>query len=127
MKKSIFIMAAVILAGIFIPPPAVLRAGVKMVWVAEYRVPGGPVIQGYWRPATKPGYVWVKGHLNRDGNWVPGHWKPVGPAPAGKIWVSGLWIGGCWQAGHWAPVKTGRHWVPGHYGRRGRWRAGHWR
>ena len=66
MKRSIFILSAVILAGILIPPPAVLRAGVKMVWVAEYCIPGGPVIKGYWRPAAKPGYLWVKGQLNRQ-------------------------------------------------------------
>jgi len=127
MKKRIFcicaITAAVILTGLL--PQSDCFAGPKKVWVPEHKIRAGVVVPGHWRPASKPGFVWVDG-VTVNGSWVAGYWKPVGPAPAGKIWVKGYWQNGKWHSGKWAPKKKGI-WVSGHYGRGGRWIPGRYK
>ncbi len=44
------------------------------VWVPGYW-DGTKWINGYWRPARKPGYIWVPGHYNKDGVWMRGKWE----------------------------------------------------
>jgi len=95
------------------------------VWVPEHTLANATVIPGHWRPARKPGFVWVAGRL--DGAlWVPGYWNPVGSTPVGKIWVKGNWRDGKWHTGRWAPHGKGK-WAPGHYSPKGRWIPGHYR
>ena len=95
------------------------------VWVPKHTLPDGTVIPGHWRPAKKPGFVWVAGHYDGD-VWIAGYWKPVGAPPANKVWKPGYWRNGKWHAGKWIRVKTGKKWIPGH-SRRGKWIPGHWR
>ena len=56
------------------------------------------------RPA--PGYVWVRGYHQWNGNayvWVPGRW--VLPPREHVVWVDGHWRhegrGWIWVEGHW--------------------------
>ncbi len=44
---------------------------------------------------AKCGKVWVDGHNNRDGKWIPAHWRH-------KRWVPGH-------------HNAGGKWVPGHF------------
>jgi len=127
MKKRIFVFGAIsavfILTGLLSPTDSI--AAQKKVWVPEHKVRTGTVIPGHWRPANKPGYVWVAGKT-ANGTWITGYWKPTGAIPAGKIWVKGYWQNGKWHNGRWAPKKKGT-WVPGHHGRGGRWIPGHYK
>lgn len=56
--------------------PARVPAG--RVWVSGRWV-GRAWVAGHWRPTERKGYVWVAGHHNRQGQWVPGRWKSTGP------------------------------------------------
>ena len=127
MKKRIFVICAIsaafILAGLLSQSDSI--AAPKKVWVPEHRVRPGTVIQGHWRPAAKPGFVWVEGNTS-SGVWVSGYWKPVGTAQAEKIWVKGYGQNGKWHDGRWASKKKGT-WVPGHHGPRGRWIPGRYK
>ena len=127
MKKKIFVIgllaAAFILTGLL--SQADSFAGPQKVWVPQHKLRTGSVLPGHWRPAAKPGFVWVTGNTV-EGVWGAGYWKPAGVAPAGKIWVKGYWQNGKWHAGRWHPKKKGT-WVPGHHGPRRRWIPGHYK
>ncbi len=127
MKKRTSVIGALVtaflLSGLLIQTDSI--AGIKKVWVPEHKIRNGTVITGHWRPAAKPGYVWIAGKT-ASGVWVAGYWKPAGTAPAGKIWVKGYWQNGKWHAGRWTAQKKGV-WVPGHHGRGGKWIPGHYR
>jgi hypothetical protein len=52
----------------------------------------------------RPGYVWVRGHWDRDGGawrWRPGYYEPT---RAGYIWVDGHWTA---QSGRWVWIRGG--------------------
>ncbi|MFH1037094.1 MAG: hypothetical protein V1789_00300 [PVC group bacterium] len=100
-------------------------AAADQVWVPEHATPDGTVVPGHWRPAGKPGFIWIDGRLDGP-NWVAGYWKPVGPAPVGKIWAAGYWRNSRWHDGRWVSTRKG-NWVPGHYGKHGRRIPGHYR
>lgn len=51
--------------------------------------------------------VWVPGHHDRYGRWIPGHYRHTHR--------------------HHHHHRYGRVWVPGHYNRYGRWVPGHYR
>lgn len=105
-------------------PTAPAPAG--QVWVPGHRGPDGYWVNGAWRPATRPGFVWVPAGTV-DGVWVRGTWRPVTLRP-GEVWVPGHWTpAGVWVDGHWRPAaRSGYAWEPGHW-RYGRWIPGFWR
>ncbi len=91
MKKRIFVICAIsaafILAGLLFQSDSI--AAPKKVWVPEHRVRPGTVIQGHWRPAAKPGFIWVAGNTSA-GVWVSGYWKPVGTPRRERSGVKGV-------------------------------------
>ncbi len=40
-----------------------------------YYAPPPPPAPVYYRPAPYGYRAWVRGHNNRNGEWVPGHWR----------------------------------------------------
>ncbi len=64
----------------------------------------GPAYYGpaYYPPPPGPYYgygprprVWVRGHNDPNGNWIPGHWRPA-------RWIEGHKTSdGRWIRGHW--------------------------
>jgi hypothetical protein len=44
------------------------------VWIPGYWKEG-KWTAGFWRVQTKPGSIWMPGHFNKKGIWVPGRWK----------------------------------------------------
>lgn len=76
-------------------------------------------------PVHRTGYVWIQGHVDHAGFWVPGHYRPVTARP-GYDWEPGHWQGTVYVDGFWRPNhRDGWHWVPGHYNGRN-WIGGHW-
>ncbi|SRR5579871_436236 len=56
--------------------------------------------------APGPGYVWIEGHHEWDGNryvWRQGYWA-LPPRPRAV-----------WEAGHWSRDRRGWYWVDGHW------------
>lgn len=106
-------------------PPA---PGRDFVWVEPYRMPGGVLVPGFWRPRFMAGFIWVAGIWNATaGVYVPGFWRPK-VAKRGYIWAPGYWFGGRWFPGMWRPAaRKGFIWMPGHWARNGEWMLGHWR
>lgn len=47
---------------------------IGVVWVAGYWS-DGHWHAGFYRPAHNAGFVWVDGHHDRRGRWVPGYWR----------------------------------------------------
>lgn len=93
------------------PRPVVIRFG---PWHAD------------WRPAPRPGWVWVVGQYAANGVWVPGHWEPATPRP-GYAWVPGHWVGEAWVEGYWREAsRPGAVWVDGYYNPHGTWVPGYW-
>ncbi len=97
---------------------------------------GAAVLVGQAAPALAN--VWVGGHYNAYGAWVPGHWVG-GPDVwiAGHYGPNGYWIPGHWRGGYGprpgsyegpppGAAPYGRHWVGGFYGPEGYWHPGHW-
>jgi hypothetical protein len=97
---------------------------------------GVAVLLGQVAPAMAD--MWVGGHYNAYGAWVPGHW--VGSP---DVWIpghyapNGYWIPGHWRGGYGPRPGSyegpppgvppyGRHWVGGFYGPEGFWHPGHW-
>lgn len=79
----------------------------------------------YYRPDPRPGWVWVDGYYDRDGDWVPGYWRPADARP-GWDWVPGHWEGDHYIEGYWREVgRPGFVWMEGHYSR-GAWIPGYW-
>ena len=88
------------------------------------RVVVNPWMFGY-RPAPRPGWVWVEGYYAQDGTWVPGYWAPAQPRP-GYAWVPGYWDGDRYVEGYWREAgRPGFVWVDGYYDR-GRYNPGYW-
>lgn len=83
-----------------------------------------------WSPRAhavyRPGYVFVSGHYDQAGFWVPGHYRPI-ETRTGYVWEDGYWQGGVYYDGYWREVnRPGAYWVPGHYTANRGWVAGHW-
>ncbi|GDX80353.1 hypothetical protein LBMAG42_21640 [Deltaproteobacteria bacterium] len=57
-------------------------------------------VEGFWRPVSREGYVWVSAHLNEDGLFEAGYWEPVAEWE-GMIWVPGWFDGVAWVPGYW--------------------------
>ena len=55
-----------------LPFPVVVAPVAAVVPAAAVYAPPRPV---YYRPAVYHGHVWIPGHYNRFGAWVPGHWR----------------------------------------------------
>ena len=116
-------MLSALLFAVLLTAPAdagvVVRVGVPGVHVEIN--PWAP----YYRPAARSGYVWIAGHYERDGDFVPGRWVPS-YSRAGYAWVDGYWSGRVWVDGYWrASARSGYAWVDGYYAH-GRWVAGYW-
>jgi hypothetical protein len=116
---------AVPTASAFARPVVVVRPPVVHVGVGEIHLG----FDGWHRDATpvhRHGYVWVQGHYDRAGFWVPGHYRPVTSRP-GFVWEAGHWRGTVYVDGFWRPAhRAGWHWVPGHYNPHRGWIDGHW-
>jgi hypothetical protein len=66
----------------------------------------GAWVQGFWRPARRPGYHWVATYQGPDGRWAAGTWVPDAPAPEGVAWQPGYWDGYRWIPGRWIAVEV---------------------
>lgn len=110
------------------PGPKPAAPGRNYIWVQPYRLPSGLWVQGYWRPRTMAGFVWVNGTWDRtNGYYIAGYWRPARPK-TGHVWVPGYWLNGRWYPGLWrAAARNGFVWVPGHWSRDGQWVQAHWR
>jgi hypothetical protein len=122
------------------------------VWVSGFWHHGNWA-KGRWRLGRRTGYVWVRAHWNRQGEWIYGHWKP-NRTRKNYVWVQGywspqnrwiagrwrthqkrnhLWISGrydhrgAWVKAHWRKASPGKAWVKGYWNPRGEWAQGHWR
>jgi hypothetical protein len=72
-------------------------------------------------------WVWIDGHYNEDGSYIPGHWRPVADAPDGYVWEPGFFDGQVWVEGYWRPARRdGYHWVAATYDGDGIYDAGYW-
>ncbi|MEQ1501590.1 MAG: hypothetical protein ABMB14_05135 [Myxococcota bacterium] len=77
-------------------------------------------------PVYRPGYVFVTGHYDQAGFWVPGHYRPV-ETRTGYVWEDGYWDGGVYVEGYWREVnRPGERWIAGHYTPNRGWVPGHW-
>lgn len=112
-------------------PPALARHHIR---VRAHNPAPGPHVTVWFDPwvigavpDARDGWVWVEGHTDPTGAWVPGHWAPVDPRP-GWVWEAGYWrAGGTYVEGYWRPAeRAGYVWVGGSYGSRHDWKAGHW-
>ena len=112
--------------GYWAPTRPVPRAGYVFVpgwWI------GDVYIEGYWRIPDRPDgdWVWIDGHYNEDGSYIPGHWRPVADAPDGYVWEPGFFDGQVWVEGYWRPARRdGYHWVAATYEGDGIYDAGYW-
>jgi hypothetical protein len=115
-------LSALLFAALLTSPAdagVVVRVGVPGVRVEIN--PWGP----YYRPAARAGFVWIAGHYERDGDFIPGRWVPS-YTRAGYAWVDGYWNGRVWVDGYWrAAARPGYAWFDGYYAH-GRWVAGYW-
>lgn len=59
-------------------------------------------VEGYWRPASREGYVWVSARYTADGTYEAGYWEPAAPRP-GYVWIPGWFDGEKWVPGYWVP------------------------
>lgn len=128
---------------------------IEWVWEDGYTRADGVVVQGFYRPKEKAGFVWEEPVLGQDGGFREPGWRPQGPPRGGHVWVpgyrgdDGYWVDGAWRPvsrdgydwvdarqsdgvwviGHWRPkqVKAGHEWVPGHWTADGEWIDGFWR
>lgn len=113
------------LLSLLAPAMAEARPRVRaVVPVPGIRVVINPWAPGY-APAPRPGWVWVEGHYDEDGNWIPGYWRPAFDRP-GYVWVPGHWNGAVYVDGYWREAdRPGFVWVEGHY-EGNRWVPGYW-
>ncbi len=58
--------------------PVAVRVG--WAWIPGYWV-GPDYVEGSWREAERPGWVWVEGEYDDGGHWIEGHWEAVPPPP----------------------------------------------
>jgi hypothetical protein len=79
-------------------------------WVEGKEDGDGNWIPGHWRPV--PGSqprdrAWVPGYW--DGTvWMDGYWRPH--TRPGYIWVDPRWVNGGWETGHWRAYEGGQPW-----------------
>ena len=112
--------------GYWAPTRPVPRAGYVFVpgwWI------GDVYVEGYYRVPDRPDgdWVWIDGHYNEDGSYIPGHWRPVADAPDGYVWEPGFFDGQVWVEGYWRPARRdGYHWVAATYEGDGIYDAGYW-
>lgn len=95
-----------------VTPRVVVRVGPRVSW---------------YRPAPRPGYVWVAGAVVR-GIYVAGYWRPTTPPPTPEhIWVDGYWDGDVWVDGYWRIDEIdGMIWIDGEYDDYGAYEDGYW-
>jgi hypothetical protein len=89
---------AVLLALILLPAASYAQVIVRIA-------PPAPIVERR-PPPPEPGFVWIAGYHNWDGNryvWVPGRWDR--PPHRGAHWVAHKWShrGDHWELveGHW--------------------------
>ena len=80
-----------------------------------------------YRPAPRPGYIWIAGSIVR-GVYVAGLWRPTTPPPTEEhIWVDGYWDGDVWVDGYWRIDEIdGMIWIDGEYDDSGTYDYGYW-
>lgn len=62
------------------PSGVIYVAGAELHWVPEwYDWNTLRWVEGYWRPATRPGYAWVEGGYDLLGVYQPGRWVVATP------------------------------------------------
>lgn len=113
------------LVALVVPATAHARPRVRVVLpFPAVRVVINPWAPGYV-PASRPGWVWVEGHYDAAGTWIPGHWAPAFERP-GYVWVPGHWSGALYIDGYWREAqRPGFTWVDGQY-EGNRWVPGYW-
>ena len=107
-------------------PPAVRHARPSPRAVPRVVVRVGPRVS-YYRPAPRPGYVWIAGAVVR-GIYVAGYWRPTAPPPTPQhVWVDGYWNGDVWVDGYWRIDEIdGMIWIDGEYDDGGAYGEGYW-
>ena len=76
-------------------------------WVKGKTDQNGNWIPAYWQPLRKApsGQAWAPGYW--DGTiWVGGFWRPS--SRPGYIWAGPSWQQGHWKGGHWRAYKGGQ-------------------
>lgn len=76
-------------------------------WVKGKEDGNGNWLPGHWNPAGRApeNQVWVPGYW--DGTViVDGYWRPV--SRPGSIWVDPHWFEGRWRDGYWRDYKGGQ-------------------
>lgn len=58
--------------NIGVPFPLFVAPVARVVAAPAVYAPSAPA---YYQPAVHPRHVWVPGHFNRWGAWIPGHWR----------------------------------------------------
>ena len=106
------------------PPAHHVRPAPRPAPRAVVRV--GPLSVRF-RPAPRPGYVWVAGSIVR-GVYVAGYYRPTAPPPTeDHIWVDGYWDGDVWVDGYWRIEEIdGMIWIDGEYDDGGGYEDGYW-
>lgn len=106
------------------PAPTVRQADYVYVpgwWIDD------AYVEGFWRRAERPGWVWVEGAYRADGTYAWGHWMPAAPGAPGFVWEPGTWDGEAWIEGFWRPAdREGYRWVSARWDADGVFRAGYW-
>ena len=57
-------------------------------------------VEGFLRPASRPGYAWVDAQYGDDGVYRAGYWEPLVDEP-GHVWIPGCSDGERWIPGYW--------------------------
>ena len=118
------------------------------VWEPEKEIYDGVIIPGFWRPADRNGFIWIKAEMDQAGRWHSGYWRPIHPdrqqreeelitywGPArrpGHIWINISDRPDTYPPGSWEPFNEYRSsarravWVPGYWSGR-KWIPGYWR
>jgi len=95
-------------------------------WIREpeARIEGRLLVPAFFRPAERPGYLWVESQIDEHGRYFPGYWEPVGPyvRRGGEMaWVPGRFEDGRWIEGYWrVPTRAGFSWSSGYFDEKGR-------
>jgi hypothetical protein len=77
---------------------------------------GETLVDGFWRPEHRPGFVWMSSYYDASGVFHAGTWVPQEDRP-GQVWVPGWFDGNTWIDGYWVDEATYRGadvdgWVP---------------
>jgi hypothetical protein len=77
-------------------------------WVKGKEDEEGNWIPGHWNPvpgSAPENQAWAPGYWNGT-IWVEGYWRPA--ARPGYIWIGPRWHGGGWEKGHWRAYEGGQ-------------------